>query len=102
MSLAAENNCSVTKGGALVRDRKHRAGSSFLPALLLLKLHMRFLQAEISRCSSLLERQIYIHWYTVMEFTRSGGIGASFSTVAVESGIVLVSFLATASPAAGA
>lgn len=56
MSLAAQNNCSVTKGGASVRDRKHRAGSSFLPALLLLKLFMGFLQAAKSCCSSLLER----------------------------------------------
>lgn len=37
-----------------------------------------------------------------MEFTQSGRIWASFSTVAVESGIVLMSLLVTASPAVGA
>lgn len=37
-----------------------------------------------------------------MELTQNGGIWASFSTVAVESGIVLMSLLVTASPAVGA
>lgn len=36
-----------------------------------------------------------------MELTRNGRVWASFSTVAVESGIVLVSLLVTASPAVG-
>lgn len=75
-SLAAENNCSVTKGGALVRDRKHRAGSSFLPALLLLRLYVGFLQAEMSCCSSLLERGKFTftsaQWWSWLEMGEFG------------------------------
>lgn len=37
-----------------------------------------------------------------MELIRNGRVWASFSTVSVESGIVLVSLLVTASPAVGA
>lgn len=37
-----------------------------------------------------------------MELTQNGRVWASFSTVAVESGVVLISLLVTASPAVGA